>query len=85
MMKRRWTVSELIRLALIHAESDRRDYCECDPGPDGKEAGELADALHALRLRRYGETRFEKDLRESDIVDARSGVILKRADQRKQQ
>lgn len=78
--KKRWPVSELIRLALIHAEMDRREYQRCDPGPDGQEAGELAQALYKLRARRYGETPFERKILTADLVDARTGALIKRGE-----
>lgn len=78
--KLKWPVRELIRLALVHAEEDRRAYGEADPGPFGVEAIQLADALHKLRMRRYGETFGEHVERTSDVVDAYTGNLIKRGE-----
>lgn len=79
-MAEKLSVSEMLRLACIHAEYDRRDFADCNKkdSPEAIEATALADALHKYRMKRWGRTMFEKAVSEADTVDARTGVITKK-------
>lgn len=74
-------VDELLRLALIHAECDRRGFAICNDkhSPEYIEAIELADAFNQYRMKRWGRTIGEKYESEADAFDARTGIIFARA------
>lgn len=77
-MRRR--VDELLRLACIFAESDRRSFSACNAKgtPEHKEALELANEIYAYRMKRWGATQFESDLKECYLIDARTGKRVER-------
>lgn len=63
------SVDELIRLAMIYGEQDRRTMSEAAHGlPAGKEAAELADEFRAYRMRRWGRTQFEADIADATSI-----------------
>lgn len=77
-MKR--TVDELLRLACIHAESDRRGFAICNDirSPEYIDAMELADAFYKYRMKRWGRTLGEKYEAEADVIDAKTGVVIRK-------
>lgn len=74
-------VDELLRLALIHAESDRRGFAICNDkhSPEYIDAMELADAFYKYRMKRWGRTVGEKFEAEADVIDARTGVVIRKS------
>lgn len=54
------TASQLLRLACIYAEQDRRGLAEAyGDGPEHDEALALADQFREYRLKRWGRTQLE--------------------------
>jgi len=75
----RFPVDELTRLAFIYAEQDREAFVEaCGNQPEGKEAAELVKQLRKYRTKRWGKTQYESDIENADVLDVRSGRIIKR-------
>jgi hypothetical protein len=71
-MPKKWTVDELTRLAFVHAEDDRRSMAEAQGDNDyGRECIELADKMHAYRMKRWGRTQGEADIDGMTLVDVR--------------
>lgn len=68
-MSEKRSVSELLRLACVYAEQDRYGYSLCDAGEDGKEAAKLAKELRFYREKRWGESKYDKTLREADTIN----------------
>lgn len=56
-------ISELLRLACMFAEQDRKSFIECygksPDDPVAVEAREFVEQLHAYRVKRWGKSRHE--------------------------
>lgn len=62
-------VEELIRLAMVYAEQDRRSFAEANGSNQvAAEANELADAFRAYRMKRWGRTTMEAQLDSATLV-----------------
>jgi hypothetical protein len=69
MATKKWSVSELLRLACIYAEQDRMAMAEADGGEYGQEAKQLALAIRKYRIKRWGTTALEEDLKNTTSID----------------
>jgi hypothetical protein len=59
-MKKKLLIDELLRLACIYAECDRKEYLRCVGHIDSGEAAETKEflkQLRAYRLKRWGKTK----------------------------
>lgn len=74
-------VSELLRRACIYAEADRRHFADCNAigSPERAEAEAEAKQLHDYRVKRWGITRHESMEQGCDVIDARTGAVVRRA------
>jgi hypothetical protein len=70
---KKYSVSELIWLALINAESDRESYADAvgKNTDEGREALNLVRQFRAYRLRRFGRSFGEAAIENSVLIPAR--------------
>jgi hypothetical protein len=70
--KKKWTVDEMTRLAFVCAEDDRRSMAEAQGDTEyGRECTELADAMYAYRMKRWGKTGIEAATENATLVSIR--------------
>ena len=71
-MTKKWTADQLTRLAFVHGEDDRRAMAEAQGNNEyGRECSDLADAMHAYRMKRWGRTEMEARTADAKLVDIR--------------
>ena len=72
------TEDELLRLACIYAEQDRRQLVTAygGKGPAAKKAKLLADQLQKYRLKRWGKTQLESLMAKAKEVSVRDVIKL---------
>lgn len=71
MKSKKRSVSQLLFLACVYAEQDRRGMAGADQGEAGAKALQLARELHAYRVKRWGRTAFEAMMDNTKSVDVK--------------
>jgi hypothetical protein len=78
-MSKKTPIRELIRLAMIYAQSDRENMAECDRGEEGQKAAALAKEFYAYRMKHWGETSFEAAIKDAETFEVTPGGLVRTA------